>query len=269
MLQAAFERRAPPRVKALHLPPPPPPGGRRGEFCALELQDGTLGLSYVLLDATWAALAAQPSCLPQAGDEVWPLAQGWCAPEPWRQALGLAAVNALTRCVFDRAGFVPPASADSMGHLDLQPGETLGMVGWFAPLLPRLRARGVKVVVVELRPELVGEEEGVRITLDRTALAGCDQVLATGTLLLNHTLSAMLAPCRQARRFALIGPSVGVPPDPLLARGVSLLGGSWVVEGPAALQALRSGQALGAAARKFALTAQDYPGWPALMARGG
>ena len=38
-----------PRVRALHLPPDLPPGQPRGEFCALELQDGSLGLSYVLL----------------------------------------------------------------------------------------------------------------------------------------------------------------------------------------------------------------------------
>jgi hypothetical protein len=57
-----------PRVRALHLPPDPPPGQPRGEFCALELQDGSLGLSYVLLDDTLArlrmAMAAWPARKP-------------------------------------------------------------------------------------------------------------------------------------------------------------------------------------------------------------
>jgi hypothetical protein len=43
-----------PRVRALHLPPDPEPGQPRGEFCALALDDGSLGLSYVLLDDTLA-----------------------------------------------------------------------------------------------------------------------------------------------------------------------------------------------------------------------
>ena len=38
-----------PRVRALHLPRPETLDSRRGEFCALELEDGTLGLAFVLL----------------------------------------------------------------------------------------------------------------------------------------------------------------------------------------------------------------------------
>src|SRR5690606_20161421 len=41
-----------PRVRALHLPPPEAAASKNGEFCALELDDGALGISYVLLDDT-------------------------------------------------------------------------------------------------------------------------------------------------------------------------------------------------------------------------
>lgn len=41
-----------PRVRALHLPPPEAAASKSGEFCALELDDGALGISYVLLDDT-------------------------------------------------------------------------------------------------------------------------------------------------------------------------------------------------------------------------
>ena len=41
-----------PRVRALHLPPGRFAQYNRGEFCALELEDGSIGLSYVLLDDT-------------------------------------------------------------------------------------------------------------------------------------------------------------------------------------------------------------------------
>ena len=56
-----------PRVRALHLPPRPTPGDLRGEFCALELDDGAIGLSYVLLGDTWAALSSRPPRLALAG----------------------------------------------------------------------------------------------------------------------------------------------------------------------------------------------------------
>ena len=45
-----------PRVRAVHLPPSPWTGSKDGEFGAVELDSGALGLSYVLLNDTLAAL---------------------------------------------------------------------------------------------------------------------------------------------------------------------------------------------------------------------
>jgi hypothetical protein len=43
----AFAAQGPlPRIRALHLPPTQPIQDNKGEFCALELEDGSLGLSY-------------------------------------------------------------------------------------------------------------------------------------------------------------------------------------------------------------------------------
>ena len=53
-----------PRVRALHLPPERTVRDNRGEFCALELDDGSLGLSYVLLDDTLARLTAHAAAHP-------------------------------------------------------------------------------------------------------------------------------------------------------------------------------------------------------------
>lgn len=258
-----------PRVRALHLPPRPTPGDLRGEFCALELDDGSLGLSYVLLGDTWAGMTRERDRLDPAGRPALEVARGYVGHDPLARTLAFAAVNALTRCLFDRAGFAPGASGDSIGNLDPQPGETVGMVGFFAPLAPRITARGARLVVIELREELVGERDGVRITLDAAELASCDKVLATGTLLLNDTLDRMLAQARRATRFALIGPSVGCPPDPLFARGVTLLGGTWIVDGAGYVDALARGESTAPFARKSALAREGYPGWAALLARAG
>jgi uncharacterized protein (DUF4213/DUF364 family) len=252
-----------PRVRALHLPPPPR-GDERGEFCALELADGSVGLSYVLLDDTLAALHRLPD---PAGADALALARHCASATGAERALGLAAANALTRCLFDRAGFAPPASRDSLGLVDPQPGEHIGMIGLFRPLVARLLASGVRLTVVELRADLAGEHEGWRVTNDARDLASCTQVLATGTLLLNDTLEPMLAHCLSAHHFALIGPSVGCLPDALFARGVTLLGGSWVTEPSGFVAALRAGRSCSAHARKFALARADYPGFEALLAR--
>jgi uncharacterized protein (DUF4213/DUF364 family) len=263
-----FAQRAPvPRVRALHLPPEPAPGESRGEFCALELDDGSLGLSYVLLDDTLARLRELDPTLGLAGADALQLARRYVEGQGVQRTLGFAAANALSCCLYARAGWRPAASADSLGALDPQPGETIGMIGLFTPLLARVLASGAQLTVLELKAHLAGEHAGYRVTLDANELRHCDKVISTGTLVLNDTLDRMLALCERARWIALIGPSMGCLPDALFARGVTLLGGSWVIERDAYLDALRHGEVRAGLAQKVAITPAAYPGFEALLAR--
>lgn len=258
-----------PRVRALHLPPRRPDDALAGESCALELDDGSIGLSYVLFGASLPRLHAAAATV--AGTDALALAQGFArdpaVDDGLPRTLGLAAANALTAWVYARCGFAPPPAGDSLAAVDPQPGERVGMVGFFGPLVEPILATGAALVVIELRADLLGERQGVTVTADAGALADCDKVLATGTLLLNGTLPRMRAAARRARRFALIGPSAGLLPDALFAAGVTDIGGSWVVDGPGFAEALRCGERRGRNARKFALAASTYPGLPALLAR--
>lgn len=266
-----FAARAPlPRVRALHLPPATvePLPGDRGEFCALELDDGSLGLSYVLLEDTLARMRqASDGVSSLAGADALELARAYADGDGIERTLGFAAANALTRCFFDRAGYLPDTSTDSIGQLDPRPGECIGMIGLFTPLLDRILGAGATLTVVELKPELAGEREGYRVTLDPVELAGCTKVLSTSTLLLNDTLDRMLGFCRDARWFAMIGPSAGCLPDALFARGVTLLGGSWVHDRAGFVDALCRGEPRGAYAHKCAIAADSYPGFETLLGR--
>jgi len=263
-LHEAFEGRAAPRVKALHLPPVPWTGDKAGEFGALELDSGALGLSYLLLDDALARIADAADAV--QGADALALAGWWADPAapPARAALGFAAVNALSRELFDRAGWVPPAATDSLGGLQPAPGESIGMVGFFPPLVKQVTARGARLTVLELRAELVGTHPGFTVTQDPQALAGCTQVLSTSTVLLNHTLDGVLAACRSARRLVLIGPGAGCPPDALFARGVTALGGSWITDPRAFTEALAAGAPWGGATRKTLLQRETWPGLAAL-----
>ena len=77
----------------------------------------------------------------------------------------------------------------------------------------------------------------------------------------------MLGQTGDARQFAMIGPSVGGPPDPLFARGVTFLGGHWITNGAGFLDALARGESTSPFARKTGLRTEDYPGWNALLSR--
>jgi len=263
LLERLARQRALPRVLALHLPPPSADGTRAGEFCAIELEDGALGLSFVLLGDTLAELRGAPA---QAGMPSLALARRYAQAAGAQRALGFATVNALTRHLFDRARYEPPAAVGSIGDLDLHSGDHLGMVGLFPPLVPQVLATGARLTVVELRAELAGARDGWQVTLDASELERCNKILSTSTVLLNDTLDATLGHCRRAQRVALVGPGAGCLPDPLFARGVTLLGGSWIVDAPRLKAALNAGEPWGAFARKCAIGRNDYPGFDRLLA---
>lgn len=254
-----------PRIAALHLPPQPWSGTKSGEFSAIELDSGALGLSYVLLDDTLATIADAGAAV--VGADALDVAAWWAGRSGAHAALGFAAANALSRQVFDAAGFVPPRAVDSIGGIDPQPGEHIGMVGFFPPLVKQVTARGARLTVLERRADLAGEHADWRVTLDPAELATCTQVLSTSTVLLNHSLGEVLAHCCAARRVVLIGPSAGGLPDGLFARGIGAIGGMWIEDPLAFTQALSTGAPWGHATWKFALERGDYPGLDTLLQR--
>lgn len=258
-----------PPVRALHAPPVFSKGAKEGEFCALELADGAIGMSYVLLDETLPALLSSRPGATIAGMPAIEVARWYARPDPVARTIGFAAINAISQWLFRRAGFPLEPAADSIGMLDPQPGERVGMVGWFGRLAGEIVARGARLVVVELDPLLAGEKDGYRVTLDRRELAECDKVLSTTTLLLNDTLDDVLGACRGARSVALVGPGGGCLPDPLFARGVTLLGGTVVVDRDGFVDAIGRGAPWGPFARKYAIARSAYPGAEALLARLG
>ncbi len=274
LLERALRGAPVPKVRALHLPPAPWSGKREGEFGAIELDDGALGLSYVLLDGLLDKLAfdARDGAAGAGliGSDALAIARHWAGDDAALRTIGFAAVNALTRHLYDRAGFVAPPATDSIGGLAPKAGEHIGMIGYFPPLVNQVTASGARLTVLELREDLAGSRDGFHITLDARELSACDKVLSTSTVLLNDTLDAVLAHCSKARAFAMIGPGASCLPDALFARGVTLIGGTWIERPEAFKQALASGRPWGPHARKFALAREAYPGIDVLLgaARG-
>ena len=258
-----------PAVRALHLPPLSDGIRKWGEFCALELEDGSLGLSYVMLGDTLERLTEVHQTLGLEGADALAVARGYVGGHDLQRTLGFAAANAITRHFFDRAAYAPPDSTDSIGGLQPRAGEHIGMIGYFAPLAGRIVDSGARLTVIELRADLVGSQQGFEITLDATRLQTCDKVLSTSTILLNDTLDDVLAHCAGSRRFVMIGPSAGCLPDALFARGVTGLGGTWIEDRDDFVAILPTGESWSRCARKTMLGAADYPGTEALLARLG
>ena len=256
-----------PRVRALHLPPQE--AAKEAEFCALELEDGSIGFSFVRIGAIEPLLRKHPDLGAFAGMEAAVLARGYAGNDPAGKALGFAAINALSQQLFSRANWLSPPADDSLGEIQPRSGEQIGMIGLFRPLIARVKEAGARLTVLELRPELAGEHESYRVTLDPADLASCEKVLSTCTVMLNDTLDAMLVACRNAGQLSIVGPTAGCIPDPLFALGVDAIGGRRVVYTEGFRDPFCKGKRWGAFTCKYVIARQGYPGIDWLLERAG
>ena len=249
-----------PLVDWVYIPEPDPGPGRHTEFGIVTLRDGSAGLYYAWLGASQKGMGSRYEPEQFNGRHPVELARYCAGDDEADCSLGLAAINAITRHVFRTAGFTPMDAPDSMGILDITAADHVGMVGYFPSLVKRLRNNGIRLTVIEKKPQFHKQQENFLVSADPQSLEGCTKVMITASTLLNNSIDEVLEYSRRAQKRVMIGPTAGFFPDPLFARGISSIGGSEIRFPDLARQRLSVNQGLGESARKFLLSAPDYPG---------
>ena len=256
-----------PRVTGLYLPEPVEDETFRDEFGFVFLADDGIGPFYVsmqdILPRLWQRYPKPERC----SEDAIALLQGFASTDPSDRALALGTYNALSARLYRAAGFEPPDRKPNSGLIDMPPGLPVGMVGYFSPLVEKLTAQGYEVMVLERSPERVPERPGVSVTCDPRELTRCRHLLCTASTLINDSLEDILAVTEPQACLEIVGPSGSGLPDPLLARGVTSIGGVSFGDRNDLLNHLRRGGSWGEAGRKYQLDAGNYPGLAQLITR--
>jgi uncharacterized protein (DUF4213/DUF364 family) len=217
-------------------------------YTAVLLDNGRCGLAYTLHEQEFESCCV----VPEAGKLV-----GRSAAEliPWTDsrdviscAVGLATANAVV---------APPddsVEGDVASLLPVHQDDTVGMVGYFGPLVPIFRERARELHIFERKPNpdygILPDSEAVNL------LPGCQVAILTATALLNHTIDDLLGLCGNAREIAILGPTTPFVPEVFTRRGVTLLSGLEVVDSGKILQIVSQGggtRQFGRAVRKLSL----------------
>lgn len=254
-----------PNIASLYLPESPAGEGFRDEFGFVFLDDGSAAPFYVSLPGTLPELRRRFPNPPQARLSLADCLQGFEAAALADRALALGAWNALGQHLMRRAGFSGPPRAEVAEGGPCR-GERVGMVGYFCPVIDRLVARGMEVLVIERQAERVPRRERVSLSQDPAALADCRWVYCTASTLINDTLEEILACCTGAEAVDLIGPSGSGLPDVLFAHGIHAVGGVSFADAGQLRAVLARQESWGAVGSKYELTAASYPGAGALLA---
>lgn len=258
-----------PPIQNFHIAPANLKPGQSCKFGALQLQDGTIGLTYVALDDTWEQLLKHVKPQQIIGQPVLEIARLYTAEQRWQWALGLAAINAISQFVMARSPQLSEPAREVSEALSFEATDHIGMVGYFPSLVERIRRAGIRLTVIELDPQFVQSADNFRVTADTAALATCNKIICTGTSLVNQTLDAVLQQATNSREFHLLGPTMGSLPDPLFARGVTLVGGRRVLHSAEFLHAWQSQQSWDATSARYQISSDAYRGFRSLCCLDG
>jgi len=217
-------------------------------YTAVRLNDGRCGLAFTLHEEEYESCCVVPEAGTLTGRSVLELAEYIKSPDTTACAIGLAAINA----VID-----PPAAAvesDILDLLPIKPDDSVGMIGYFGPLVDPIKRQAKTLHIFERRP--LPELEVLPDTAAGEVLPNCQVVILSATTLMNHTIDSLLDSCRSAREIAILGPSTPFLPNVFGRRGVTMLSGLQVVDAPQILRIVSEGggtRQFGSAVRKLSL----------------
>jgi uncharacterized protein (DUF4213/DUF364 family) len=189
--------------------------------------------------------------MPQAGnlrqDKVSDLMQWALDSNALKAAVGVATLNALSRCLWQKDGF-PHCKViegkDAFDLLDFSSAKRVTLVGAFGPYVRRLEQTGVDLTVVEKNPQTLRDEAAKYFCPTDEApkiLPHADVVILTGSTIVNHAIDDLLSHVRKGAQIAIVGPTASMVPQPFFKRGVNLLGGMRISDPDNTLRVLAEG----------------------------
>lgn len=214
-----------------------------------QVEEVRIGLGYigVLLNGEHAGVAAvlrdelKPGCstIGKAGTLAGSPASDLLdlvvkGTNPLEKALGLATANALLR---------PDPSEemeqDSIALMNLSTEDRVAMVGYFGPLVHRIKKTGATLRIIEKDPrrtdDILDQEERDRI------LADCSVAIITATSILNNTIEEILNGLGSARHVTVLGPSTPMCEEAFAETPVTHLGGSAIRDPRTIMQIISEG----------------------------
>ncbi len=192
-----------------------------GYSCA-ELDNGHIGLACTLVNDRACSCTHLPAAGTIAGSAAETVLAWLGHDNDLARAAGLTVFNALNAT--NNRNFV---SGEAVSLLKIQPEDHVVMVGYFAPVVPAIKATGCRFEVVELnpdKPDVISPEQGFR------ALEECDVAIITSTSIINGTCDGLLQSLKRNRAALMLGPSTPMCPEAFAGTRITQLSGSYVAD---------------------------------------
>lgn len=199
------------------------------ELLALQLDDDSLGVTYVLKNELEHSCGASPFSGKYIGMSALELAeQIFHGPNVLTTALAIAALNAVAPPI-PEALLQKEGNRDAVFSVDVDSKDTVGVVGHIGPVIRRLKDHPGAMHIFERdlsKGDNLNNEEK-----QASLLPQCDIVFVTGATIINGSLENVLSYCRKAREVVLVGSSAPLYPQAFAGSGLTVIAGTrWLPE---------------------------------------
>ena len=222
-------------------------------FTGVKLSTAHAGVAFTPIGEVPEAVCCPTSAarMPQAGNlegkPVSEILSYSLDPNVLKSAIGVAAMNAVSQLILDSGNgdeYRIVKEADGFDLLDIQPNETVTLIGAFGPYIRRLKMMGNPFFIVEKNPQPLRPDEMKYFKPASDMLSAfqkSDVVVSTGTAIVNHTMDSILSFVSSKHRVAIIGPTASMIPDAFFKRGVQVMAGVRILDPTLMMKILKQG----------------------------
>lgn len=193
---------------------------------AIELDNGDIGLSYMLRDGLPPGCSTFAFAQDLIGQNAWTVAQLLVAGTDYAQrGVAMAVLTAGSRQL--------PLPDQNPNHpsfeIELMDRDVIGMVGLIPPMARHFQKEGFETIIFDSEISRFNQESKEVSAMEEQSclLPACDIVILSGTTLINQSLEQLLEWCAKAREIVLVGSSTPMYPEAFKGTGVTRLAGSW------------------------------------------
>lgn len=191
---------------------------------AVELDDSSIGVTYVLRKETGDVCKAIPHGgnlvgIPAEEIAAWVLKSN----NVLATAMGLAVIN--SQVEFDKlAQDKNSDDRDAVFSIEIQPTDTIGVIGHIGPVIVRLNGKVKRMIIFERGEDI--PDHVYPESAQPELLPECQAVFVTSASLINGTLENLLKYCTNARDVVMVGSSTPLYPEAFSGTGVTVLAGT-------------------------------------------
>jgi len=200
-------------------------------YTAIVLEDDSIGLSYTWMDGkTSCSLMKDPENY--EGKKALPLLEKLFSDDLLNRSVAVATVNALN---YANCSAFAEDRDTLLDDLKIATGSRVSMIGFFAPVVEKLKKRRVELNVFDLGKQIGTKEEFYTGLRNNT-----DAVILTSTSVIHGSTEEVLENVSPGTPCAMIGPTTPMIPEVFSHLPITILGGTMPLDTEQVVRVIRN-----------------------------